>query len=62
MVFVNEGAVGHTATADDNAWDSGMLQPGARWARTFPQAGEHAYHCAPHPFMQSAIVVSGGGQ
>ncbi len=59
VVFVNEGAIGHTATADDGSWDTGMINPGARASHTFP-AGGGAYHCAPHPFMKGAIVVSGG--
>jgi plastocyanin len=59
VVWVNEGAVGHTATAA-GAFDTGMIQPGARASFTFRQAGEHAYLCTPHPFMTGRVVVQGG--
>ena len=61
VVFVNAGQVAHTATADDNSWDTGMIQPGQRARHTF-SAGQSAYHCTPHPFMKGSIVVSGGDQ
>ncbi len=59
VVWVNEGEVVHTATADDGSWDSGDILPGSRWSRTFTRSGQAAYHCIPHPFMQGTIVVSG---
>jgi plastocyanin len=61
VVFVNAGQVAHTATADDNSWDTGMIQPGQRVRHTF-SAGQSAYHCTPHPFMKGTVVVSGGEQ
>ena len=62
IVWVNQGQIAHTATADDGSWDSGMIQPGARYARTFRAGDAAAYHCIPHPFMKGMAVVSGGGQ
>jgi plastocyanin len=59
VVWVNEGAVAHTATAA-GAFDTGMIQPRARASYTFAQAGEHAYLCTPHPFMTGRVVVTGG--
>jgi plastocyanin len=61
VVWVNEGQVGHTATAA-GAFDTGMIQPGGRASYTFRQAGDHAYLCTPHPFMTGRVVVRGGEQ
>lgn len=47
----------HTATATGAEWDSGYLQPGQKFARTFALAGRFSYACVPHPFMRGAVVV-----
>lgn len=47
----------HTSTADGGQWDSGSLAPGQVYTRTFGQAGDFAYHCTPHPFMEGTVVV-----
>lgn len=62
VVFVNAGQVAHTATADDNSWDTGTIQPGQRARHTFAAGAASAYHCAPHPFMKGTVTVSGGGR
>lgn len=61
IVWVNEGAMGHTATAT-GGFDTGLIQPRASASHTFQQAGEFAYLCTPHPFMKGRIVVQGGGR
>ena len=57
VVWVNEDAVAHTATANDSGWDSGLIEPGASWSGTFGQPGTYAYHCTPHPFMTGTVTV-----
>ena len=52
-----EGTEAHTSTADDGAWDSSVLAPGATYSFTFPAEGEFDYHCTPHPFMQGVVIV-----
>ena len=59
VVWVNEGRVAHTATADDGSWDSGVIEPGARWSRTFSEGPPQPYHCTPHPFMKGTVRISG---
>jgi plastocyanin len=61
VVWVNEGAIAHTATAA-GVFDTGLIQPRASASFTFRAAGDHAYLCTPHPFMKGRIVVQGGGQ
>ena len=55
--WVNRDDVVHTVTADDGSWDSGPIEPGATWRHTFERAGDHPFHCTPHPFMKGAVVV-----
>lgn len=47
----------HTTTADDGAWSSPLLLPGASFTQTYPQVGTFSYHCEPHPFMTGTIIV-----
>ena len=37
--WTNEGHTPHTVTADDGSWDSGDLQAGASYSRTFDTPG-----------------------
>lgn len=55
--WTNNDQVVHTVTADDGSWDSGPIEPGASWSRTFDAAGDHSFHCTPHPFMRGVVVV-----
>ena len=61
--WTNEDPVAHTVTADEGAFDSGLLEPGAVWRRRFEVPGEYPFHCTPHPFMRGVVVVraAGGG-
>lgn len=58
--WVNEDPLAHTSTAE-GAWDSGLLEPGAAFERTFGEPGRHDYLCTPHPFMKGVVVVAEGG-
>lgn len=53
----NDDPVPHTVTADDNSFDSGMIEGGQTWRYTFTTPGTYAYHCTPHPFMKATVVV-----
>lgn len=55
--WVNRDAVVHTATAEDRAWDSGAIEPGASWRARFDEPGVYPYYCGPHPYMKGVIVV-----
>jgi plastocyanin len=47
----------HSATAKDEAWDSGELEQGAAFAQRFDVAGVYPYFCTPHDFMRGTITV-----
>jgi len=67
VVWVNQDPVAHTVTADDGSFDSGLIQPGGTYQRTFQQPGTYPYHCRPHGGpggvgMSGVVVVQAPGQ
>jgi len=59
VTWTNEGASAHTVTADDGSFDSGQLQKGKTFSRTFDSAGTFSYHCSIHSSMKAQVVVEG---
>jgi len=57
VVFTNQDAVGHTATANGGGFDTGILQHGQSKSVTLTQKGSFGYFCIPHPSMVGTIVV-----
>lgn len=58
--WVNRDPVGHTVTPDDGDWGSPLIGPGEVFEHTFSEPGRYPYHCIPHPYMESSVVVSAG--
>lgn len=48
----------HTVTADGGAFDSGNLDSGQSFTRTFTTPGTFTYLCAYHPEMRATVVVT----
>ena len=57
VTWTNKDNVGHSATADDGTWDTGVLQQGKSGSAKFSKAGVFTYHCSVHPNMHGTIVV-----
>lgn len=57
VTFLNKDITGHSATADDKRFDTGILRQGESATVTFDTVGTYAYHCTPHPNMQATITV-----
>jgi plastocyanin len=57
VIWRNDDQLIHTVTANDKSFDSGLLQPGKTYSRTFDKPGQYAYYCLPHPFMKGVVVV-----
>ncbi|WP_331878932.1 cupredoxin family copper-binding protein [Longimicrobium sp.] len=55
--WTNGDQMAHTVTATSGAFDSGLIQPGARWSHTFSEAGTYDFTCTPHPFMKGVVIV-----
>jgi plastocyanin len=47
----------HTVTADDESFDSGDIEAGDRFERTFEAVGAYDYHCRIHPGMVGELDV-----
>ncbi len=47
----------HTVTADDESFDSGDIEAGDRFERTFDTVGSYDYHCRIHPGMVGELDV-----
>jgi plastocyanin len=59
--FQNTGAEPHSATGDDNSFDSGTVNAGDAKTVTFSKAGTFAFHCSFHPWMKGTITVTSSG-
>ena len=59
--FVNNDPEWHTATADNELFDTGPLEAGESFEVYFEGAGTVTYHCELHPDMKGSIVVGEGG-
>ena len=57
IIWLNADFVPHTATADDNAWDSKTLAAGATWRLVADTLGRYRYYCTFHPNMEGVIEV-----
>ncbi len=60
VVWVNcedDGVTAHTATADNDSWDSGSLAPGESFAFE-AEEGAAEYSCTLHPFMRGQVVAA----
>lgn len=59
----NDGRNKHTVTADDGSFDSGNMEPGAEFSRTFDTPGVYRYYCiyhgSPGGIGMAGIVVVG---
>jgi plastocyanin len=61
VTFVNKDTEPHTATADNELFDTGVLRPGESSWVLFEGSGTVTYHCELHPDMKGSIVVGEGG-
>lgn len=55
--WTNSDTAPHTATADDQSFDTGSLSQGDAKKVTFDEAGTFAYICTFHPFMKATVEV-----
>ena len=57
VTWVNDDNMNHTVTADNNSFDSGIIQPGGTFTHTFTITGSYNYHCQLHTGMTGKVIV-----
>jgi plastocyanin len=57
ITWTNQDSIGHSATADNGSFDTGVLQQGQSGSITFSKAGTFTYHCSVHPNMKATVIV-----
>jgi plastocyanin len=57
VIWQNEDTAPHTATADDDSFDTGTIEQGKIKSETFKQAGTFSYFCEIHPTMHGTVEV-----
>lgn len=57
VLWKNNESAPHTVTADDGSFDSGTLNQGDVFRRTFPAPGSFTYSCGNHAWMSGTVVV-----
>ena len=57
VIWQNEDTAPHTATADDDSFDTGTLERGKIKSETFKRAGTFTYFCEIHPTMHGTVEV-----
>ncbi|MCL5735195.1 MAG: S-layer homology domain-containing protein [Actinobacteria bacterium] len=58
ITWTNDDQIPHTTTSNTGIWNSGNLGPGAKFSRTFNQAGTFDYLCTIHLFTGRVIVLA----
>ena len=59
VIWENRDVAPHTATSDEDLFDTGELGRGDTAAQQFNTPGRYDYFCAFHPHMKGAVIVRG---
>lgn len=57
VIWQNQDTAPHTATADDDSWDTGTIEKGKIGSETFKEPGTFTYFCEIHPTMKGTVDV-----
>ena len=57
VTWTNEDSATHTATGDEDEFDTESIGNGESGEFTFEEPGTFAYHCDIHPNMTASVVV-----
>jgi plastocyanin len=57
VTWTNHDQTAHTATANNNSFDTGTIAAKASKTVDFKKPGTYKYHCAFHAFMTGTVVV-----
>jgi plastocyanin len=57
VIWQNMDSAPHTATADDESFDTGILEEGKLKSESFKDPGTFTYFCTVHPDMHGTVEV-----
>ena len=57
VTWINKDDAKHTATSDDEVFDSPLLGKEEKFSHTFSTSGTFSYYCKPHPNMRGTVIV-----
>jgi plastocyanin len=57
VTWKNSDNVPHTATENDENWDTGVIGKDAESSLTFDAPGDYEYYCTIHPSMKANLTV-----
>lgn len=57
VTWKNLDGTAHTVTSTKSAFDSGNIDQGKSYSRTFAELGTYNYICTIHPYMKGTIKV-----
>jgi plastocyanin len=60
VTWINRDSEEHTATLDDDSFDTGPLAEGKLKSTSFKGTGTYPYYCALHPEMTGTVEVVAG--
>ena len=58
ITWLNNDSMAHTATSNDNVFDSGNIPVNGSYSYTFTSAGTYPYYCTYHAGMTGTVVVN----
>jgi plastocyanin len=61
VTWINRDSAPHTATAEDDSFDTGTIAEGKIKSETFDEPGTYAYICTLHPTMRGTVEVAESG-
>ena len=61
VTWRNDSPAPHTATENDESFDSGNIAPGEEYSQTFEEAGTYRYFCQYHEGQVGTVVVRAAG-
>jgi plastocyanin len=57
VTWTNNDITVHTVTSDNGDFDSGQIQPKAKYSFTFDKRGTYQYRCLVRPTMYARVTV-----
>ena len=61
ITWTNKDSAPHTATATDNSFDTGIIQPGSSGSAIIKGQATIPYHCTIRPWMMTSLIVTSSG-